>query len=295
MTHRFADRFDPVRIFAPFEPPAPVVFDSPHSGTVYPTDFAMACPLASLRHAEDTFVDELFAAAPAAGAAFICAQFPRSYIDVNRALEDIDPDLIDGTWPGPVAPSEKTRLGKGLVWRLLNTGETIYAHRLPVAEVERRISVYYRPYHAALDAALDRVQDAAGIAYHINCHSMPARVRTAAYPDGVDAADFVLGDRDGTSCEPGLTDLVARTLAGFGYTVARNDPYKGVELVRRHGRPAEGRHSLQIEVNRRLYLTPALGRAKRFQAVRRDLERLVADICAYAQARAEETAEDGAG
>lgn len=291
MIPRFADRFEPVRVSAALGPPVPVVFDSPHSGTVYPNDFAMACPLATLRSAEDTFVDELFEAAPAAGAVLIAAQFPRSYIDVNRALEDIDTELIEGDWPGPVAPSEKTRLGKGLVWRLLNTGDAIYARRLSVAEVERRIAEYYRPYHAALDAALDRVQAQFGVAYHIDCHSMPARVRTAAYPNGFEAADFVLGDRDGTSCEPGLTDLVARTLAGLGYSVARNDPYKGVELVRRHGRPQAGRHSLQIEVNRKLYLTSSLGRARGFPAVRGALERLVGEICAYAEGQAAAAAE----
>src|SRR5439155_19101242 len=71
---------------------------------------------------------------------------------------------------------------------------------------------------------------------------------------GRERADFVLGDRDGTTCEPEFTAFVAATLLAMGYEVAINDPYKGVELVRKHGRPAERRHSLQLEINRRLYM-----------------------------------------
>src|SRR5689334_4289891 len=96
----------------------PLVFDSPHSGATYPEDFRFACPMAVLRTAEDAHVDELFGAAPAHGAVLIGALFPRSYIDANRGLADLDETIIEGVWPGPLRPSEKTRLGMGLVRRL---------------------------------------------------------------------------------------------------------------------------------------------------------------------------------
>ena len=286
MTVRVADVFEPVEVLRAAQPMAPAVFDSPHSGTVYPADFGHSCPLSALRGAEDTYVDELFAAAPAAGAAFIAARFPRSYIDVNRTLDDIDPELLDAPWPDPIRPGEKSKLGKGLVWRVLNSGRAIYARRLTVQELRTRIDGFYRPYHAALDAAIDAVHARFGVAYHVDCHSMPARVVTAGYPQGMEAADFVLGDRDGTTCEPGLTNRADDCLTGLGYRVARNDPYKGVELVRRHGAPALGRHSLQIEVNRRLYLTADFRRSDGFARLRHDLDQLVAEICDYARSRA---------
>ena len=279
---RLGDGDVPVRAENTAAPAVPVVFDSPHSGVAYPADFGFACPLTLLRSAEDTFVDDLFGAAPAAGAAFIAALFPRSYIDVNRSLDDIDPLLLDDDWPDPIQPGEKTKLGKGLIWRNLNSGDGIYNRRLTVAEVRHRIDAYYRPYHTMLDAALDQVRARFGSAIHINCHSMPARVVTGRHPKGIAAADFVLGDRDGTSCAPALTHWVAETLRGLGYSVAINEPYKGVELVRRHGRPSEQRHSLQIEINRRLYLTPDFSPSDGYEPLKAHITQLVQQICTHA-------------
>jgi N-formylglutamate deformylase len=221
-----------------------LVLDSPHSGTQYPEDFGHAVSLAALRVAEDTGVEALWGFAPDIGATLVHASFPRSYIDANRALEDIDPLLLDAPWTGPLHDGPKVRLGKGLVWRMLDDGTPIYQRRLSPAEVTRRIDACWRPYHAALEVAID-----------LNCHSMPAV--SAAYSTdhpGLRHADFVIGDRDGTTADPQLTRFVERFLLGRGYTVSVNHPYKGVEIVRRHGRPAEQRHSLQLEVNKRLYM-----------------------------------------
>src|SRR5438876_7990494 len=112
----------------------PLVFDSPHSGTTYPEDFQFCCPFDVLRTAEDTHVDELYDAAPALGATLIGAVFPRSYLDVNRAVDDLDTALIDGTWPSPLAPSHKTRAGLGLVRRVARPGIPIYDRELDVDE-----------------------------------------------------------------------------------------------------------------------------------------------------------------
>jgi len=91
----------------PGEHEIPLVFDSPHSGTDYPGDFQYSCPYDVLRAAEDTFVDELYAAAPVHGATLIGAYFPRSYIDVNRDVGDIDQHLLDAPWPRKLAPGDK--------------------------------------------------------------------------------------------------------------------------------------------------------------------------------------------
>ncbi|MEQ9813258.1 MAG: N-formylglutamate amidohydrolase [Azospirillaceae bacterium] len=273
------------------EPPAalpvPVVFDSPHSGTVYPDDFGFACPLAKLRQAEDTFVDDLYRSAPAHGAHLLLALFPRAYIDVNRQLEDMDQALLDEPWPGPVDASEKTAIGKGLIWRLLLGREPIYDRRLTVAEVTNRIDSFYRPYHATLDGLIEGTAERYGMVYHVNCHSMPAVVTTLDRPEGIAVADFVLGDRDGTTCEPDFTELVRETLAGFGYAVKLNDPFKGVELVRRHGRPAENRHSLQIEINRRVYMDEAsFEKSDHYPVLAGHIDRLIKTITGFARLRA---------
>jgi N-formylglutamate amidohydrolase len=270
----------------PTAAPVPVVLDSPHSGTAYPEDFRPAVPMSALRQAEDAFVDELYACGPRLGATLIAARFPRSYIDPNRSLLDVDTSLIDAPWPGPAATTRKTALGIGLIWRVLDTGEPIYARKLSVDEVRRRITDFHQPYQKAVKDALDATHAHFGAVWHVNCHSMPAVGDSRADDPGRERADFVLGDRDGTTCEPEFTALVADTVRGMGYSVAVNDPYKGVEIVRRHGNPAANRHSLQVEVKRTLYmdevtLLPNDGYAR----LERDLGRLVAALAEFASGR----------
>lgn len=235
-----------------------LVLDSPHSGTRYPDDFVHACPRAALRQAEDTHVDALWGFAPEIGATLVCAQFPRSYIDPNRAAEEIDVELLAEPWPGPVQPSGKVRLGKGLVWRMLDDGTPIYDRPLPVRDVQSRIAHCWAPYHAAVREAVARAARRHGHAILLNCHSMPA-VASAYSTDHpwMRHPDFVLGDRDGSTADPALTLWIERFLFSRGYTVGVNHPYKGVEIVRLHGQPAQRRHAVQIEINKRLYMDEA--------------------------------------
>jgi N-formylglutamate deformylase len=271
---------------APTTAPLPLVLDSPHSGEHYPDDFDHAPLRALVRQAEDTHVARLYRNAPKLGAALIEATFPRAYIDANRSLDDIDPAMLADAWPFPLAASRKTGQGIGLLWRIARGGAPMYDRQLTVAEVERRIDRWYRPYHAALSAELDALHRAFGAVWHINCHSMPAVGDANADDAGRPRADFVLGDRDATSCAREFTALVADTLAGFGYSVAINDPYKGVEIVRRYGRPGERRNSLQIEINRRLYMDETtLEPTPDYPDLEADLERLLADVTAYIRAR----------
>jgi len=272
----------PYRIHAPSAAAIPLVFDSPHSGESYPGDFEHAPPRVEVRRAEDTHVARLYASAPRHGATLVEALFPRAYIDPNRSLADIDPELIAGQWPSPIAASRKTAQGIGLVWRVARNGAPMYARQLSVDEVQRRIERCYRPYHAALESELDAAHRAFGAVWHVDCHSMPAVGDANADDPGRARPDFVLGDRDGTTCSPDFTAAVADILRGFGYEVAVNDPYKGVEIVRRHGRPADRRHSLQIELNRRLYMDEdTLRRNAGYADLERNLDRLVASLAAF--------------
>ncbi len=263
----------------------PVVFDSPHSGTIYPADFDTIVPHLTLRRAEDTHVEALYAAAPDHGAVLIAAGFPRSYIDANRSLLDIDAALLDSAWPGPINVSKKTEKGIGLVWRLLDTGEPIYARKLTVAEVQARISSCYAPYHKAVRDAINAAHKHYGAVWHINCHSMPATSSVISEEGpGVQRADFVLGDRDGSTCTPEFTAFVEATLRAMGYDVRVNDPYKGVELVRAYSDPTVHKHSLQIEVNRKLYMDEVSRNTNgNFTKLQGDISTLIAAISDYAR------------
>jgi len=238
--------------FSLIEPttPLPLIVDSPHSGRNYPIDFAYACPHLLLRQTEDSYVDELILGATDAGCALLKAEFPRSYIDANRAENDIDPAMLAGPWSEPLEPSERTLQGLGLVRRLCRSGVAIYSQPLPAAEILKRITQCYRPYHRALQNLLTARREIFGVAYLIDCHSMPNRFERGHRPH----ADFVLGDRDGSACDPSFTRRVCDILQEIGYSVALNDPFKGMEITKRYGNPQNGQHALQLEINRKLYM-----------------------------------------
>ncbi|MGD9615654.1 MAG: N-formylglutamate amidohydrolase [Alphaproteobacteria bacterium] len=261
----------------------PLVLDSPHSGAVYPEEFAYRCPLPVLRRAEDAYVDQLYDAAPAHGATLIAALFPRSYIDANRAADDLDPAILARPLPPPLTPRPVTRVG--LVRRHARPGIPIYDSKLEPEDVLARIERYHAPYHRVLDDSVDRLHREFGAVWHINCHSMPSYGNRLLGRRG-EHGDFVLGDRDGTTCERDFTEFVARFLRGLGYDVRINEGYKGVEIVRRQGRPAANRHSLQIEVDRSLYMDQkTLEKLPGFDRLRADLTGLVEAVAEYIRSR----------
>ena len=277
--------FPPFTLRLPEGDPLPLICDSPHSGTKYPDDFGYAVPFEVLRGGEDTDVHVLWQALPSVGATLLAAEFPRAYIDPNRDVDDLDPDLLDGPWSTPLKPSEKTRLGIGLIWRDAgkNAMPPIYARKLLVAEVQNRIATYHTPYHAAMREHIESAHARFGAVWHLNLHSMPADSYEGLGIQSDHAlADFVLGDRDGTTAAPEFTAMVAEALKKRGFNVAINDPFKGVALIARLGRPAERRHSLQIEVHRGLYMDEITReRSANFDALQTALTVVSQDIATY--------------
>lgn len=259
----------------------PLVFDSPHSGAHYPDDFHFICPQHWLRQTEDRFVDQLFSGAPLHGACLLKAHITRNYIDLNRAVDDLDPVFIDGTLPFHCDPTERAISGYGLI-RHLCRGQKVYAGRLTAADVMHRLDTCYYPYHAALQNMLRDAQAAHGAVWHVNCHSMPSSVFNRKRPD------FILGDRDGTSSEYAFVKAITGMLQAMGYSVTHNDPYKGVELVRRSGLPREGFHSVQLEINRALYMDEeTLVPLEQFSALKTDMARLCAMLKEWVAGRLE--------
>lgn len=268
---------------APQNNPVPLVLDSPHSGTDYPEDFKHSSEMMVLRRAEDTYIHELYADAPSLGATLIGAHFPRSYIDVNRALHEMDLALLEDAWTHPVEPSEKTELGIGLIWRKNQFNEDIYNRRLSISEVEARIENYWRPYHQTLQAVLDEKYASFGRVWHLNCHSMPEMSNeTSKEGPGIRRPEFCLGDRRGTTCDPAFVDRTREILEDLGYSVAVNEPYAGVELVRAYSDPDQGRHSLQVEIRRDLYMDEeSFEKTAHFAQLKSDLKILVEKLAAF--------------
>jgi N-formylglutamate deformylase len=276
---------EPFRILPPTASPCALVLDSPHSSRHFPADFGHAVSEVELREAEDTDIDDLYGDAPSQGATLLLAGFARTYADPNRHAGDVDLELLDGDWPFEHVPSGKARIGKALIWRTLEDGRPIYPTRLTVDAVRHRIDHYVLPYQRTLARLIDEAHARHGVCFHINCHSMAAGAgRMGEGGEGAARADIVLGDRDGTTCSPEFTERVRDFFASAGYAVRINDPYKGVELVRAFSDPSAGRHSLQVEINKRLYLDGrTFTRSPGYPVLKRDLGRLVAVLADHAR------------
>jgi N-formylglutamate amidohydrolase len=233
---------------------SPFIFNSPHSGRVYPRAFLSASRLdtMTLRRSEDTYVEELFSGVVEYGAPLMFARFPRAFVDVNREAYELDPSMFDGRLPS-FANTRSMRVagGLGTIARIVADGAEIYGAPISVADGLDRIERYYKPYHRALRGMVERAQRNFGTAIVIDCHSMPSARFTQ---ESRRRPDFVLGDRYGTSCVSILTDVAQETLQRLGYTVARNKPYAGGFITETYGNPSGGLHALQIEVNRALYM-----------------------------------------
>ncbi len=244
----------PFEILEPADWSAPVVFNSPHSGRVYPGAFLSAArlDLAILRRSEDSFVDDLILGVVGSGIPVMRAHFPRCYVDVNREPYELDPRMFDGRLPS-FANTRSMRVagGLGTVARVVGDAQEIYDRRLPVDDALRRIETLYKPYHRALRRLVTRVHRDFGAAILVDCHSMPS---TAGAKDERPRADVVIGDRYGTSCVTMVTDTVETVLRQQGYAVSRNKPYAGGFITEHYGNPAAGFHSIQLEVNRALYM-----------------------------------------
>jgi N-formylglutamate amidohydrolase len=269
-----SDELDPpFEILEPAELRGPVAFNSPHSGCVYPRAFLATArlDLATLRRSEDCFVDELLAGVVTRGHPLMRAHFPRCFVDVNREPYELDPRMFDGRLPS-FANTRSMRVagGLGTVARVVGDAQEIYDQRIPVDDALRRIEGLYKPYHRALRKLVTRVHRDFGTAVLVDCHSMPS---TAGPKDERPRADIVIGDRYGTSCVSVIADTIEVSLRERGYTVSRNKPYAGGFITEHYGNPAAGLHSVQLEINRGLYMDERrFERSKMFSTVAQDLE-----------------------
>jgi N-formylglutamate amidohydrolase len=269
----------PFEILEPSEWRGPVIFNSPHSGNVYPRAFLTATRLdvATLRRSEDSFVDELVHGVVGRGYPMMRAHFPRCYVDVNREPYELDPRMFDGRLPS-FANTRSMRVagGLGTVARVVGDAQEIYGQRIPVDDAIRRIEALYKPYHRALRRLFTRIHRAFGAAVLIDCHSMPSAAGTK---DERPRADIVLGDRYGTSCAGAVAEAIEATLRGRGYVVSRNKPYAGGFITEHYGNPAAGLHAIQLELNRALYMDERrYERAASFARVAADLEILAEEV-----------------
>jgi N-formylglutamate amidohydrolase len=267
----------PFEIVEPAAWRAPIIFNSPHSGSVYPDEFLKISriDLTALRRSEDSFMDELIAGLSGLGFPTVSVNFPRSYVDVNREPYELDPRMFSGRLPS-FANTRSMRVagGLGTIPRVVGDGQEIYGERIAVDDALARIETLYKPYHRALRRLINKAHRNFGTVIVVDCHSMPSVGVSREEPR---RPDVVIGDRYGTSCAPILADKVEETMARLGYSVGRNKPYAGGFITEHYGNPASGLHTIQLELNRAVYMDERRrARGERFAQVAVDFTVLAA-------------------
>ena len=243
-----------LRIYKRSSASVPIVYDSPQSGIIHPPDFKTTATKPQLKTARDAFVDELILESSNLGVAVLLADFPRTYIDPNRSTAEIDTSMVQGKWAREVQITRKLDVGMGLIRKFILPNVPMYPEKLSVAEVENRIKKYWSPYHRALKMLLDEKVAEFDAVFYIDWHSMKSKGNQMNIDSGRERPDFVVSDQDGKTSSRKFRDVIIKNLKSQGYEVAVNYPYKGAELIKRHGVPTENRHAVQIEINRRLYM-----------------------------------------
>ena len=216
MTQFDGELSPPFEIVEPAKWRAPIIFNSPHSGSVYPAEFlnASRIDLAALRRSEDSFMDELIGGLSERGFPVVRVNFPRSYVDVNREPYELDPRMFSGRLPS-FANTRSMRVagGLGTIPRVVGDGQEIYRERLSVDDALARIEALYKPYHRALRRLINKAHQAFGTVVVVDCHSMPS---IGVSRDEPRRPDVVIGDRYGTSCAALLPDMVEETMRAAG-------------------------------------------------------------------------------
>lgn len=266
----------------------PLLVDVSRSGREYPPTFRSPLPFSVVHDNVSMYVDELWSSAPTVGGTLLFCCFPNTFIDVNRADDDIDPAVIADAAPRPLRPSPVATRGLGLIKSRSRYGELFHGSPLPFREVEERLQGYYRPYHRELARSVADLHGRFGVLRHLSCHCMSAVGAPTHADAGMVRPDFCIGDVRGTTSSARFVSFVADTLASYGYEVKVNDPYQGDELNRRYGRPAEGIDSIMVEVNKKLFMdTRTFRKTNGFARVKADIDRLLRAVAddALRQAR----------
>jgi N-formylglutamate amidohydrolase len=271
----------PYRVDRPRRILTPVVVASPHSGRHYPAEFLRASVLdeRAIRSSEDAFMDMLVEEAPRLGAPVIAAEYPRAWLDLNRSPEEMDPAVVEGV--GRVVQTPRISSGLGVIPRVVANGRAIYRGKLSRAEAEARIAQVWRPYHGALDGLLGEAEAEFGESVLLDFHSMPHEALDSVSRPGQRRPEVVLGDRFGASASGEIVEALEAGFAAEGLCVIRNAPFAGAFVTQHYGRPSRGRHAVQVEIDRSLYMNERTLRPNAdFDAVKRIVTRVIERVIA---------------
>lgn len=271
----------PYRLVMPENRSTSVIFASPHSGRDYGRSFMRKTVLdeRTIRSSEDAFIDLLFEDAPLMGIPLLAARTPRAYVDLNRAIEEMDPALVEGVRRSQMNP--RVSSGLGVIPRVVSNGRAIYRGKLSIQEANERLFKHWRPYHDQLQFLLDDNLANFGQAILIDLHSMPREAIDSVARIGGKRPDIVLGDRFGAACGRAIMDQIEAVFAMTGLHVTRNTPFAGAYIAQRYGCPSRNQHTVQVEIDRSLYMNEQMIRPNgNFQNFKRMMTSVMAELAA---------------
>ena len=229
---------------------SPIIISIPHSGRIYNKNFLKNILLSKkeLQYSEDNYVDKILNKVLNNNVSYVKANFPRSYIDVNRSPLEVDPLMISSDIPMfEEKHYSKVKNGIGLIHRISYYGNNIYGNLLSRKEVINRIIQNYFPYHNALKLIIKYTKQKHKNILILDFHSMPSK----SLDNNV---DIVIGNNFNLSSDKVLSSKIVNYFNNYNYSLNINNPFSGGFITQFYGKPMHGVHVMQIEVNRALYM-----------------------------------------
>ena len=219
---------------------APLLISIPHLGRHVPADLRDSYSVESqLLEDTDWHLDRLYQFAAEIGATVLNATVSRYVIDLNRAATG------ESLYPGMIATSLcPTETFRGAP--LYKTGTAPNS-----AEISRRVDLYWRPYHAALNEEIARLRQLHAHILLWDAHSIASvlpRLFSGSLPD------FNFGTADGQSCDEAIVAGAVEALRDTQWSWVVNGRFSGGFITRRYGDPGSGVHAIQLEMCQSLYM-----------------------------------------
>lgn len=251
----------------------PLILSIPHSGQIFPEEFFQMTnrTISELRSNEDIFVDELLSPIIEQKVTSIKLNTARAFLDVNRDKIELDENMFDD-YPSDsmIYENSRCRSGYGLIHRVTADGKPIYKMPLKFSEVQKRISNVYDVYHNHLNELVLKCVDQFGFCFVIDCHSMPSKICSIMQDDS--NIDICIGDLFQQSCPTKVSDILYQNFVEKGYAVYKNLPYSGAYTTFHYCRPRQRVYTLQLEINRSLYVDEAaLSLNSSFSKIQKDI------------------------
>ena len=233
-------------------PDTPILITAPHAGDFYPNLFIknLNVKLCEVRQIEDYQSNKILDKIDEHMADIIIAKCSRAVVDLNRSRTAIDHSMFNKVFEHePVSEKQMIKYGLGVFPNKI-FGKTILKTPLPVSYATHMLENYYDPFHKSLHKQIMYLYNIFGFCYHIDLHTMPSK----ALLNFKKEPDIVLGDNFGKSCSIGLPNYFQNVFKENGFTVELNNPYAGGFITRNYGNPSKGIHTIQIEINRKIYI-----------------------------------------